>query len=62
MSSIVPNDEALSALASNPDEGIIVMLNLLKFKGKEGAEAYWSLCYKRLEDACSMWRTHSLCW
>ncbi len=40
MSSIVPNDEALSALASNPDEGIIVMLNPLKFKGEEGAEAY----------------------
>jgi len=40
MSSIVPNDEALSALASNPDDGIIVMLNLLKFKGEEGAEAY----------------------
>ena len=40
MSSIVPNDEALRALASNPDEGIIVMLNLLKFKGEEGARAY----------------------
>jgi uncharacterized protein (DUF1330 family) len=40
MSSIVPNDEALRALASNPDEGIIVMLNLLKFKGEEGAQAY----------------------
>jgi len=40
MSSIVPNDEALRALASNLDEGIIVMLNLLKFKGEEGARAY----------------------
>lgn len=40
MSSIVPNDEALRALASNPDEGVVVMLNLLKFKGEEGARAY----------------------
>lgn len=40
MSSIVPDDEALRALASNPDEGIVVMLNLLKFKGVEGARAY----------------------
>jgi uncharacterized protein (DUF1330 family) len=40
MSSIVPNYEALRTLASNPDEGIIVMLNLLKFKGEEGARAY----------------------
>jgi len=30
----------LRALASNLDEGIIVMLNLLKFKGEEGARAY----------------------
>ncbi len=36
----MPNDDALWALASNNDEGIIVMLNLLKFKSKEGAEAY----------------------
>ncbi len=40
MSSIVPTDEALHALASNPDEGVVVMLNLLKFKGEEGARAY----------------------
>src|SRR5512135_2248463 len=40
MSSIVPTDEALRALASNPDEGVVVMLNLLKFKGEEGARAY----------------------
>lgn len=40
MSSILPNDEALRALASNPDEGKVVMLNLLKFKGEEGAQAY----------------------
>ena len=40
MSSVIPTDEVLRALASNPDEGIIVMLNLLKFKGEEGAKAY----------------------
>jgi uncharacterized protein (DUF1330 family) len=40
MSSIVPNDEALHALVSNPDESKVVMLNLLKFKGEEGAKAY----------------------
>ncbi|WP_048155401.1 DUF1330 domain-containing protein [Methanosarcina sp. Kolksee] len=40
MSSILPNDEALRALVSNPDEGKVVMLNLLKFKGEEGARAY----------------------
>jgi hypothetical protein len=52
MSSIVPNDEALSVLPSNPDDGIIVMLNLLKFKGEEGAEAYdryaTSICGARI--------------
>jgi uncharacterized protein (DUF1330 family) len=41
MSSIVPNDKALRSLASNPDEGKVVMLNLLKFKGEEGAKAYY---------------------
>lgn len=40
MSSVVPNDETLRALASNPDKGKVVMLNLLKFKGKEGAKSY----------------------
>jgi len=40
MSSILPDDETLRALVSNPDEGIIVMLNLLKFRGEEGARAY----------------------
>ena len=40
MSSVIPNDEALSSLASNPDDGTFVMLNLLKFKGQEGAQAY----------------------
>ena len=40
MSSIVPNDEAFCVLASNPDEDIVVMLNLLKFRGEEGARAY----------------------
>jgi uncharacterized protein (DUF1330 family) len=40
MSSVIPTDEALCALASNPDEGRVVMLNLLKFKGEEGAKSY----------------------
>jgi uncharacterized protein (DUF1330 family) len=40
MSSILPNDEALRALVSNPDESKVVMLNLLEFKGEEGARAY----------------------
>ena len=40
MSSVIPTDEALRALASNPDEDRVVMLNLLKFKGKEGAKSY----------------------
>jgi uncharacterized protein (DUF1330 family) len=39
-SSVIPTDEALRALASNPDEGKVVMLNLLKFKGKEGTKSY----------------------
>ncbi len=41
MSSVVPEDEALRALASNSDEGKVVMLNLLKFRGEEGARAYY---------------------
>jgi len=40
MNSILPTDETLHALVSNPDEGTIVMLNLLKFKGEQGAKAY----------------------
>jgi len=40
MSSVLPTDEALRALESNPDEGKVVMLNLLKFKGKEGTRSY----------------------
>ncbi len=40
MSSVIPTDEALRTLASNPDEGKVVMLNLLKFNGEEGAKSY----------------------
>ena len=40
MSSVIPAGEALRAMESNPDEGKVVMLNLLKFKGKEGARSY----------------------
>jgi len=40
MSSILPNPEALQAFLASPDEGSVVMLNLLKFKPDGGAEAY----------------------
>ncbi len=46
MSAIVPNPAAFQRLAQAPDEGPVVMLNLLKFKEKasdgsgSGAEAY----------------------
>jgi uncharacterized protein (DUF1330 family) len=46
MSSIVPNAEQIQALLDDPDQGPVVMLNLLKFKeradGEEGtgADAY----------------------
>jgi len=56
MSSIVPNDEALHVLASNTDEGIIIMLNLLKFRGGEEAEAY-----DRYVKSVSKILKHSLC-
>lgn len=40
MSEIVPSRDALKALARSSDTGVVVMLNLLKFKGEEGAKAY----------------------
>lgn len=40
MNSIAPNDEALRTHASNPYEGIIVELHMLKFKYEGGSEAY----------------------
>ncbi len=40
MSAIVPNLAALQMLATSPDSGPVVMLNLLKFQGSEGATAY----------------------
>jgi uncharacterized protein (DUF1330 family) len=40
MNSIAPNDEELRNLASNTYEGVIVVLNMLKFKDEGGAEAY----------------------
>ena len=40
MSSIMPTAEAMQKLASAPDTGKIVMLNLLKFKPGAGATAY----------------------
>jgi len=40
MSSVSPTDQALAALATSPDSGPVVMLNLLKFKPGGGARAY----------------------
>lgn len=40
MNSLVPNEEALRALAANPDDGPVVMLNLLKFKRGGGSKVY----------------------
>jgi uncharacterized protein (DUF1330 family) len=45
MSSIRPNQDQFAELANTPDEGPVVMLNLLKFKaradgGGTGADAY----------------------
>ncbi len=40
MPSISPAPEALQALASSPDSGPVVMLNLLKFKPGGGSRAY----------------------
>ncbi len=39
MSSIVPNPDAFQALAADPDQGPLVMLNLLKFKPRADGEA-----------------------
>lgn len=36
------NQDDFKALAANPDTGPFVMLNLLKFRGKEGLTAYES--------------------
>ena len=40
MSNISPSPQALAALAANPDNGPVVMLNLLKFKRGGGSKAY----------------------
>ena len=40
MSVLFPTQEALEALARSGDGGPVVMLNLLKYRGSEGAEAY----------------------
>ena len=54
MSSFLPTDEASRALASTPDEGAVVMLNLLKFKGEEGAQAYarYAESVSKMIEAC----------
>ncbi len=40
MSEIKSNPEEFRKLAKNPNEGPVVMLNLLKFKGVEGQASY----------------------
>ena len=40
MSAIRPNKEQFLALMNAPDEGPVVMLNLLKFKPRDGASEY----------------------
>jgi uncharacterized protein (DUF1330 family) len=40
MSAIRPNKEQFLQLMNAPDEGPVVMLNLLKFKPREGASEY----------------------
>jgi uncharacterized protein (DUF1330 family) len=40
MSAIRPNKEQFLELMNAPDEGPVVMLNLLKFKPREGASEY----------------------
>ena len=40
--SIVPTHEQLTGFLALPDDGPVVMLNLLKFKGGGGSEAPWT--------------------
>jgi uncharacterized protein (DUF1330 family) len=48
MSAIVPNPDAIEALLKNPDQGPIVMLNLLKFKPRaDGAKGSGEDAYNR---------------
>lgn len=52
MSSIVPNPEAFQALIADPDQGPIVMVNLLKFKATaDGASGTGADAYRRYGDA-----------
>ena len=40
MRSIFPSEETLRALVDNPDQGPVVMLNLIKFKRGGGVKAF----------------------
>ncbi|HKN01864.1 MAG TPA: DUF1330 domain-containing protein [Candidatus Binataceae bacterium] len=52
MSSIVPNPEQIQALLTDPDQGPVVMLNLLKFKERaDGEEGSGADAYRRYGDA-----------
>ncbi|MGB6555581.1 MAG: DUF1330 domain-containing protein [Candidatus Binataceae bacterium] len=54
MSSIVPNPEAFQALMADPDDGPVVMLNLLKFKAvADGASGTGADAYRRYGDAAT---------
>jgi uncharacterized protein (DUF1330 family) len=48
MSAIVPNADQIQKLAADPDQGPVVMLNLLKFKPRaEGEEGTGADAYRR---------------
>ena len=52
MSAIVPNADQIRALATDPDRGPVVMLNLLKFKDRaEGEEGTGADAYRGYSDA-----------
>jgi uncharacterized protein (DUF1330 family) len=54
MSSIVPNPEAFQALMADPDDGPVVMLNLLKFKAvAEDSSGTGADAYRRYGDAAT---------
>ena len=52
MGTIVPRPDQIQALVSDPDQGPVVMLNLLKFKERaQGEEGTGADAYRRYGDA-----------
>lgn len=52
MSAILPRPEEIQALVSDPDQGPVVMLNLLRFKERaDGEEGTGADAYRRYGDA-----------